>query len=178
MHNKVLDFWFHEIDQAMWWKKDEKFDNEIRNRFLSLHNQAQQGELYLWRSSSRGALAEIIILDQFSRNMFRETPKAFESDMLALALSQSAIDKGFHEQLIKTERNFLFLPFMHSESKYIHEVALKLYTELDEPLILDFELKHKSIIDRFGRYPDRNKILGRQSTAQEIEFLKQPDSSF
>lgn len=178
MYEEVLNFWFNELTPEMWWQKDENLDSRIRERFAPLHKQARNGELYSWRGNPEGALAEIIVLDQFSRNIYRDTPQAFESDPLALALAQFAVEKGFNKALNKIQCSFLYLPYMHSESALIHKVAQALYTELDAPVNLDFELQHKAIIDRFGRYPHRNEILGRQSTAEELEFLQQPGSGF
>ena len=178
MFQQVLDFWFAEIETSMWWRKDHDFDLSIQSRFGSLHQQAAQAELFSWRNTARGSLAEVLILDQFSRNIYRNKPRAFGCDALALALSQTAIDKNFDMELTQVERHFLYLPFMHSESALIHKEAVRLYTELGNAVNLDFELKHKVIIDRFGRYPHRNKVLGRESTTDEIEFLQQPGSSF
>ena len=121
---------------------------------------------------------EIIVLDQFSRNLFRDSPQAFAQDSLALALAQEAISLNLDQQLSPEQRAFLYMPFMHSESKLIHEFALKLFQRLGNPTNLEFEKKHKVIIDRFGRYPHRNQILGRASTDEELTFLTQPDSSF
>ena len=135
-------------------------------------------ELFEWRTSAKGRLAEIIVLDQFSRNMFRDTPLAFASDPLALVLSQEAISIGADEVLTSTQRSFLYMPFMHSESLIIHEAAVQLFTKNGVQSNLDFEMKHKAIIEQFGRYPHRNEILGRESTAEELEFLKQPGSGF
>ncbi|SUI46549.1 Uncharacterized protein conserved in bacteria [Serratia quinivorans] len=118
------------------------------------------------------------MLDQFSRNLFRGTPRSFASDCMALVLAQEAIRSGQCEQLSKEQRGFLYLPFMHSESVLIHQQALALYTELDNGDQLEFELRHKAIIDRFGRYPHRNAILGRVSTAEEEAFLLLPGSGF
>lgn len=178
MYTDVLTFWFQELTPEMWWTKDDALDQTIKERFEGLLEQARKGELFPWRESPRGSLAEVIVLDQFSRNIYRDTPQSFENDGLALALAQFAIEKGFHHQLSEDERSFLYLPFMHSESRAIHEVALALYTELGVANNLEFELKHKEIIDRFGRYPHRNKILGRTSTAEELAFLKLPGSGF
>ena len=178
MHTKVLDFWFTEIQPKHWWKKDKEFDALIKRRFGALHAQAKAGELFSWRESARGSLAEIIILDQFSRNIYRDQAEAFASDPLSLALAQTAIAKGFDMDLPKTERSFLYLPFMHSESALIHHEAIRLYESLGLPANLDFERKHKVIIDSFGRYPHRNEILGRDSTEEELAFLQQPNSSF
>jgi uncharacterized protein (DUF924 family) len=178
MDNEVLHFWFEEIEPSFWWKKDIDFDRLITQKFTSLHQQASAGELFSWRKSAPGCLAEVIILDQFSRNMFRDSEKAFAQDSLALVLAQQAIASGADKQLTTIQRSFLYMPFMHSESLLIHQQAEKLYTENAIPGNLDFELKHKRIIEKFGRYPHRNEILKRQSSAAEIAFLQQPDSSF
>ena len=178
MYKEIISFWFNEIEPKQWWQKSEEFDTLIENRFGTIHIQAISGELFQWRETSVGSLAEIIILDQFSRNMFRDKPESFAYDAMALTLAQVAIDKGFDKELSQIQRVFLYMPFMHSESQLIHEEAVKLFTALGIESNLEFEYKHKTIIDRFGRYPHRNAILGRQSTEQEIEFLKQPNSSF
>ncbi len=174
----ILDFWFTEIDSKLWWAKDAAFDALITERFAQVHEQVNRGELVDWRDTAQGRLAEIIVLDQFSRNMFRDTPRAFASDVLALILAQEAVRAGHHLDLPANMRGFMFLPFMHSESALMHERALTLYTELGEPNQLNFEYKHKRIIDRFGRYPHRNAILGRISTDAELAFLKEANSSF
>lgn len=178
MYKEILDFWFHELDPKMWWKKSPDLDNRIKTQFGDLHNKAAKSELFDWRNTAQGSLAEVILLDQFSRNIYRNKPQSFTFDPLALALAQTAIEKGFDKALSQAEKSFLYMPFMHSESAAIHEQAVELYTALGEPGSLDFELKHKAIIDAFGRYPHRNEILGRPSTALEIEFLKQKNSSF
>lgn len=178
MCQSVLSFWFEEIEPASWFVKDPDFDALIQGRFASTHRQANAGELYSWRSSPEGRLAEIIVLDQFSRNMYRDTPAAFASDMLALVLAQEAISCRADLSLNPTERSFLYMPFMHSESRAIHEVALSLYAQKGLERNLEFEKRHKEIIDRFGRYPHRNEVLGRESSEEELAFLKQPGSSF
>ncbi|XOV77624.1 MAG: DUF924 family protein [Aestuariibacter sp.] len=178
MYKEVMNFWFSEIEPKQWWQKDEEFDLLIERRFGALHGQAKAGELFAWRTSPLGSLAEVIVLDQFSRNIYRDKPASFACDPLALALAQTAIAKGFDLELSEAERSFLYLPFMHSESKVIHQEAVKLYETFAVKDSLEFELRHKAIIDRFGRYPHRNAILGRPSTSDEIAFLKQPGSSF
>ena len=169
MQNEVLQFWFEEIQPAQHWKKDPDFDQLITTRFSNIHASANRGELYEWRKSAKGRLAEIIVLDQFSRNMFRGKPESFASDVLALVLAQEAIAIGTDNELTPAERAFLYMPFMHSESLIIHELAVPLFEKTSN---LEFELKHKSIIELFGRYPHRNDILGRVSTEAEIEFMK------
>jgi len=175
---KVLEFWFEELEPAQWWQVNEEVDQLIRDRFTELHNQACRCELFGWRQTPQGRLAEIIVLDQFSRNIYRNKPDAFAADPLALALAQEAIAQGADAQLEEHQKGFIYLPFMHSESLVVHEEAEQLYRKLGNQNNLDFELRHKVIIEQFGRYPHRNKILNRESTKQEIEFLKQPGSSF
>lgn len=174
----ILKFWFKDIKQSQWWIKDLAFDQLIIDKFSTIHQSANACELFKWRSSPKGRLAEIIVLDQFSRNMYRDTPRSFISDPLALALAQEAIAVGADNELSAVERNFLYMPFMHSESIAIHEVAIKLYFENGVDSSIDFENKHKIIIENFGRYPHRNIILNRKSSHEEIEFLTQANSSF
>ena len=174
----VIKFWFEETDPKFWWKKDADFDQLIDERFEIAHHMATQGALASWRETPLGRLAEIIVLDQFSRNLYRDSPLAFAHDEQALALAQEAIQAGADLELETNQNAFLYLPFMHSESREAHETALGLFKAPGLESNYDFELKHKLIIDRFGRYPHRNEILGRESTQEEIEFLKQPGSSF
>ena len=178
MYQEVLDFWFTEIEPELWFKKDTNFDNEIVTRFGKLHRQAVQGELSAWRHSSKGALAEIILLDQFSRNIYRDHPDAFAADSMALALAQVAVFHGLDLELSPTERSFLYMPYMHSESPVIHQQAVKLFNQPGLEENLRFEYLHKEIIDRYGRYPHRNEILNRISTPDELNFLESPGSSF
>lgn len=178
IHEKILAFWFEEIEPASWWAGDAAFDALVRERYSDLLHRASQGELYPGRSTPRGRLAEIIVLDQFSRNIHRGTPQAFAQDPIALALAQEAVAAGALQGFSPMERNFLLMPYMHSESRAIHVVAEALFREYAPAENHGFELRHKVIIDRFGRYPHRNAILGRVSTPEEVEFLKQPGSSF
>ena len=177
MWEEILALWFEKISPAQWWKKDEAFDQMLRERFSETHRAAARCELYEWRKSARGRLAEIIVLDQFSRNMYRGTPASFAFDPLALALAQEAVALGEDRKLGQPARTFLYMPYMHSESPNIHEIAVELFRE-NGSMNLNAELQHKAIIDRFGRYPHRNAILGRESTPAEIEFLREPGSSF
>ena len=174
----VLTFWFQELTPKQWWQVDAGLDQEIGERFANLHVQASTCELSDWRDTAEGRLAEIIILDQFSRNIFRNTPKAFAQDPMALCLAQEAVRQHCLTSLPSQQSVFLLMPYMHSESKTIHEQALDLFAKLGKEENLQFEQRHKAIIDRFGRYPHRNDILGRTSTPEEIEFLKQPGSHF
>lgn len=177
MVETVLQFWFKDIQPAQWWKVDAGFDRLIAERFSELHASAVQAELFAWRESPRGRLAEIIVLDQFSRNMYRGNPRAFASDPMALALAQEATAGKLDLVLSADERVFLYMPYMHSESRLIRQQAERLFRNGPQSN-RDFELRHKAIIDRFGRYPHRNSILGRPSTAEELAFLEQPGSSF
>ena len=174
----ILRFWFDDTPPARWWKADAAFDALIAQRFGDLHARAAQAELSRWRSSAEGRLAEVLVLDQFSRNVHRSTPRAFAQDGMALVLAQEAVAGGADTEMAATQRSFLYLPFMHSESRAVHEQALALYTALGDENNLHFEQRHKAIIDRFGRYPHRNAVLGRTSTPEEVEFLTQPGSSF
>lgn len=174
----VLDFWFAELTPQQWWVKDAELDRLIRNRFGDVHAQAVAGELFAWRSTPQGRLAEVIVLDQFSRNMYRDQPGAFAADAMALVLAQEAVASGDDQALNQDQRSFLYMPYMHSESARIHEVAVTLFEANGNESNVTFEHRHKDIIDRFGRYPHRNGILGRPSTDEECAFLEQPGSHF
>lgn len=177
-YKQVLDFWFDPENKEFWFSKSDEFDLELEEKFGHTLQQAMQCELWTWRETAEGRLAEIIVLDQFSRNLFRNHPASFAQDPLALSLAQEAVRLDLDQQLAPDQRCFMYMPFMHSESKIIHAQALQLFEALGNPINLDFELKHKTIIDRFGRYPHRNQILERESTPEEVEFLTQPNSSF
>lgn len=174
----ILNFWFYELTPKDWFIKDAALDDQIRQRFLPIYEHAAVSELSEWRSTAEGRLAEIIVLDQFARNLFRDSPRAFAADPLALALAQAAIQLGEDQKLPVVRRAFLYMPFMHSESSLIHRQAMHLFQVPGMESNFDFEVKHQKIIDRFGRYPHRNQALGRKSTPEELQFLKQPDSSF
>lgn len=178
VYQEVLSFWFEEVEPKSWWSADPDFDQLIRSSFGATLCRAGQGELSGWRDKPEGRLAEIIVLDQFSRNIHRGSPSAFAQDPMALALAQWAIAEEAHLALASTRCNFLLMPWMHSESRAVHESAAELFREHASKRTCDVEVRHKAIVDRFGRYPHRNEILGRKSTAEEIEFLKQPGSSF
>ncbi len=177
-YNDILDFWFHQSSKAQHWQKNAAYDDTIRHHFAKVHMQAINGELYAWRNTPLGRLAEIIVLDQFSRNMFRDSPHAFANDGMALVLAQTAVAATIDKKLSVEQRAYLYLPYMHSESKTIHRIALTLFSGKGLEENLTYEIRHKAIIDRFGRYPHRNAILGRNSTPEELEFLKLPDAYF
>jgi uncharacterized protein (DUF924 family) len=174
----VIKFWFQDIEPRQRFKKDLEFDYLVTEIFFTLHDRAKKGALYAWREHPLDALAEIIILDQFSRNMFRDSIGAFATDTLALVLAQEAILRKFDIELNNEKKAFLYMPFMHSESAEIHEIAMYLFDKPGMEDNFNYEIKHKDIIDRFGRYPHRNEILGRESTDEELEFLKLSGSSF
>ena len=194
---EILDFWFGELNELgcaspnqrkTWWTKSDSFDEAIRAQFLGDYEAIVAGDRETWRSSARGTLAYIIVLDQFSRNMFRGTPKMFDADALAREACCEGIDSGFDQELAFDERVFFYLPLEHSEANHDQERCHELFSRLcetapealkgDADYYLDFAKSHKAIIDRFGRYPHRNEILGRASSEEEIEFLKEPGSSF
>lgn len=178
MYGDILAFWFDETPPKLWWAADSAFDTAIGARFGAIHRAAVRGELHAWRGSSAGRLAEIIVLDQFSRNLHRGRPQAFAADPMALALAQEAVAGAHDAGLAPRERAFLYMPYMHSESRLIHLQAERLFASPGLEESHRSELQHKSIIDRFGRYPHRNAILGRESTAEELAFLDQPGSRF
>jgi len=174
----ILEFWFDEISPSQWWEKDTAFDQLIAARFSKIHERAACCELFGWRQTAQGRLAEVIVLDQFSRNMFRGSARSFAHDPLALALAQEAISAGADDLLDSSRRPFLYMPLMHSESLVVHEAAIYLFTRKCSKDNLNFEIRHREIIQRFGRYPHRNEILGRESTADDIQFLEGPGSAF
>ena len=174
----IIKFWFHDISPKSWFKKSIDFDHEIKTLFLKTYQDILAGKNVEWRATASGRLAEIIVLDQFPRNMFRDSPQAFAADPMALNLAQQAVNSGDDQKLPIEQRAFLYMPFMHSEDKKIHEKAVQLFSQKGLEKNLEYEIAHKKIIDRFGRYPHRNEILRRTSTPEELEFLKQAGSSF
>ena len=195
--DRVLAFWFGHGQTAievanekteLWWSKNERVDREIVDQFAATSEAAANGELARWSESPRGLLALIICTDQFPRNMYRDTPRAFACDSVALAYAKQCVDDGVATQLRPIERVFAYLPFEHSEELAEQERSIALYHELTQSVCadevklfngyLDYAQQHYDIIKRFGRYPHRNKILGRESSDEELAFLKQPGSSF
>jgi len=186
----VLDFWFNEDNEACWFEQNDHFDKQIADKFYSTWQAAVQGECVTWRiaessldgnssvTALAGRLAEIIVLDQFSRNLYRGQANAFAQDGMAIVLAQEAVQQPYFDTLPMQWRRFIIIPFMHSESALIHDHYMPLFQQLNDPTTLDFEYRHKEIIDQFGRYPHRNEALGRDSTNDEKAFLQQPDSSF
>lgn len=194
----VIQFWLGDLSQPgadplanarRWWKKDEAFDREIRERFQETLERGVRGELASWEESPRGRLALVLLYDQLSRNMFRGTARSFAQDPLARAVTDKAFEAGDDHVLAPIEVSFLLMPFMHAEDVALQQRAVDGFIALrdasdDEKLRENFESSvkfarmHMAIVERFGRFPHRNAILGRASTPQEIEFLKQPNSSF
>ncbi|WP_246480952.1 DUF924 family protein [Motiliproteus sediminis] len=174
----VIEFWFDECEPQDHWRKSPEFDRLIAMRFGDAHQQACRCELWRWRERAQGRLAEIVVLDQFSRNIYRDQPQAFAQDALALALAQEAVAVGADLELRPEQRAFLYMPYMHSESLAIHLQAERLFSQPGLESNHRFEQRHQQIIERFGRYPHRNAILGRRSTPEEERFLQQPGSSF
>ena len=175
---EIINFWFVECEPSQWFQKNLEFDKEIKTRFLTIHTKATKAETVEWRETIEGRLAEIIVLDQFSRNIYRNNPRSFAYDGMALILTQEAIATKKINELTVDQRAFLYMPLMHSESLVIHEQALKRFSEKGLGSYLEFEKRHQEIIARFGRYPHRNEILKRTSTPAEIAFLTEPNSSF
>ena len=197
--NQVLHFWFGDLKknevpgddkQKSWWMKDTEYDKRIKDNFGNDLKMAINGELDYWKTSPEGSLALIILLDQFSRNIYRDTSKAFSQDNKSIQICLEGIEKGFDKKLHPVQRIFYYIPLMHSEDIDMQEKSLKYFSGLSEQYkeqksiadvvsnSYEFAVKHYDIIKRFGRYPHRNEILGRESTPDEIEFLKQPGTSF
>jgi uncharacterized protein (DUF924 family) len=168
---QVLHFWFDELDRDSWFRKDERVDDLIRARFRALHERVaamRPDEL----ATPSQCLAAVIVLDQFSRNMYRGTPRAFAADELALTIARRAVAAGYDAGLTKHQRLFLYMPFEHSESAEMQEHCVRLIASLDDEGLLDYAHQHKAVIDRFGRFPHRNASLGRASTPEELEYIR------
>jgi uncharacterized protein (DUF924 family) len=179
MHpQSILHFWFTELTPKQHYAKDAALDETIRTRFGPTLEAAARCELFSWRATPEGRLAEVLVLDQFSRNVYRDTPRAFAQDALALVLAQELVASGQDRSLPLAQRSFAYMPYMHSESALVHAQAVALFSQPGLEDNFRFELRHKEIIDRFGRYPHRNTPLGRASTPAELAFLSEPGSSF
>lgn len=170
--NDVVQFWFKELSPEKWFAKDDAVDATIRKRFGALHASLTEKVPASITGTPLGALAAVIVLDQFSRNLFRNSARAYTCDPTAFAIAQEAIRAGFDAQLERNQRTFLYLPFEHSEDREAQRQSVELFAALGDPSALDYARQHRDIIERFGRFPHRNRILGRESTPQEIEFLK------
>lgn len=174
----ILAFWFAPDARERWFAPDPAFDAEIGERFADLIEPAAAGRLDDWRSRSEGALALCLLLDQFPRNIWRGTPRAFAYDPAARRVAADAVAAGLDRGLRPEERHFIYLPFEHSEDLADQERAVALIAALGDPGWYDYAVRHREIIARFGRFPHRNAILGRASTPEELAFLNEPNSSF
>ncbi len=174
----VLDFWFTETSPEQWFKRDDAFDATVRKRFAELYRRAAAGALDGWRQTPAGCVALAIVLDQFPRNMFRGDARAFATDAAARAVLRYALDRKFDAGLSARERQFLYMPLQHSEDPADQALSVALYAATGDAGLVKWAEAHKRIIDRFGRFPHRNDVLGRTTTPDEAEFLTQPDSSF
>ena len=186
---EILAVWFGSPEDSdygkprpVWFQKNAEFDEQIRTRFLKDYELAASGKLDSWKESPGSCLALILLLDQFPRNLFRGQARAFATDSQALEVSKSAVDRGFDRQMLPVQRWFIYLPFEHSENLADQEKAVELMGQLagdpDSKSSIDYAVRHREVIEKFGRFPHRNSILGRESTPEEKEFLKQPGSSF
>ncbi len=169
---EVNRFWFEEIEPGQWFRPDPAMDAEIRRRFLELYQKLKQALPEEARTDARAALAAILLFDQFPRNMFRGRPEAFATDPLACALTRNAVDQELDNGLNTDERRFLYMPLMHSEVLADQEWGVSLFRSLDDPESLRYAIEHRDIIARFGRFPHRNNVLGRENTPEEEEFLR------
>jgi uncharacterized protein (DUF924 family) len=174
----VLDFWFRETEPEKWFKRDDAFDATVRARFADLHARATAGDCDGWAATPRGCLALVVLLDQFPRNMFRGEPPSFATDAAACALTKLALDRGFDADLSLREKQFLYMPLQHSEDAADQALSVERNGATGDAELLKYAEAHKRIVDRFGRFPHRNDVLGRATTPEEAGFLAQPGSSF
>ncbi len=182
---EILDFWFGTPDSEVygqsrmeWFKKDDGFDAQVKAHLLDHHEQAIEGHYDDWKNDPWSALALIVLLDQVPRNLFRGSPRSFASDAKALIIARHVVDRADDQDLLSVMRGFIYLPFEHSEEMEDQIISVALFDKLGRPESLDYAWRHHKIIDRFGRFPHRNEVMGRASTEEEIEFLTQPNSSF
>jgi uncharacterized protein (DUF924 family) len=185
---EILDFWFGREDEPgyggfrdAWFQKDEAFDREVEDRFRDDYERAASGNLDGWREEARSALALVILLDQFPRNMFRGDARTHATDAKALEAAEYAVERALDRELPAFQRMFLYMPFMHSEDGEVQRRSVELFERLKEdggPDVTSYAVGHRDIVERFGRFPHRNAILGRETTPEEAEFLTQPGSSF
>jgi len=172
---EVLLFWFSEASPAQWFQKNDEFDALIRDRFQITYEMARDGLCKPWAQDADGCLALCLVLDQFPRNMFRGRPEAFATDEQALLVAKQAVHKGFDQVLKPLKRRFIYLPYEHSENLNDQKKSLELFGRMkdDDPLGYEYALRHKDVIEKFGRFPHRNAILGRESTEEELAYLRE-----
>ncbi|WP_435668139.1 DUF924 family protein [Maritalea sp.] len=174
----ITQFWFVDHGPKDWFSGGDEFDQKIVSKFSQTHAAAHKGELFSWRTSPENRLAEIIVLDQFTRQIYRKSPRAFACDPIALTLAQEMVVRGDDLRIAEERRSFAYMPYMHCESLAVHDEAMKLFDALPGDDSLDYEIKHRAMIEKFGRYPYRNEVLGRQNTPEEDAFLAQDHDSF
>ena len=171
---EILSFWFEEISPSQWFHKSEEFDRKISERFLADYNLAREGVYDGWQDEAKGCLALCILLDQFPRNMFRNSAKAFQTDQKSLLIAKHAVAKAYDKLLNATERRFIYLPYEHSENLNDQKTCVSLFEDIkdEDPQGYDYAIRHLKVIEEFGRFPHRNDVLGRENTDEEIEYLK------
>ena len=169
----VIEFWFVELDPKQWWSASQALDQTIADRFGPTHARLAQGEGFAWRDTASGRLAEVIVLDQFSRQLQRGRAEAFAQDGMALVLAQEAVRLGADRELGRDQRMFLYMPFQHSESLLVHEAAMPLFEALEGEDARKSAVQHLDVLRRFGRDPQRTAALGRLSTPEETDYLAQ-----
>lgn len=177
-HEDVIQFWFGELTSKEWFSASPELDAKIRDRFSATHAAVAAGETFGWRTTPEGRLAEVLVLDQFSRQLFRGTGRSFAYDGIALVLAQEAVAQNADAALTVQQRNFLYMPYMHSESLVIHAESDRLFTANGDANALKFERMHADVIKRFGRFPKRNALLGRETTPEELEYIKTSSAPF
>ncbi len=177
---EILHFWFEEVEPRQWFQKNDDFDDVIRQRFLSLYKLAVDGLCDSWKQDAEGCLAYCLVMDQFPRNMFRDSAEAFATDGKALLTAKYAVSRGFDQMLPVLRRRFLYLPYEHSEDLTDQKTSVALFTRTkdEDPTGYEYALRHLQVIERFGRFPHRNAALGRASTVEELHYLAQPDAGF
>lgn len=175
---EVLDFWFDPKHLPLHFEANTEFDELIRSKFLDTWKAASEGLLVHWRKNIKGRLAEIIVLDQFSRNLWRDDIRSYTQDKMTIVLAQEALNHPDYNKLSSLEKKYILLPFMHSESLELHNWAYKYFLELGDKEFMRYEMLHREVLEKFGRYPYQNKELGRKSTAEEIKYLKEKDGKY
>ena len=174
----ILNFWFSDEVKPKRFKKDVAFDKQIKDQFFDVYQKASQGELDDWKTTVQGGLALVIVLDQFPRNMFRGAEQSFSTDHQAREVARFSVTEGDETKLTVSERSFLYMPFMHSEDLADQDLSVTLFSKTGLESSLKFAILHRDIVKRFGRFPHRNVILQRDSTDEEVAFLKEPGSKF
>ncbi len=177
--DEILDFWFAPVMAEKWFKQDSDLDRQVRERLGALHENAAAGAFDNWRESAKGCIALVVLLDQVPRNIFRGDPRTYATDEAARAVARHALDRGFDGEMTQAQRRMLYIPLEHSEALGDQELSVRLTSHLDEdPNWHKWAAHHRGIIDRFGRFPHRNGILGRENTAEETVFLADPEPAF